>query len=67
MGERAFSTTGKTRSELYGSGITVSIGDEVVQQPVAKEAVPWLQNHQQPVDTTQSVLLNGNFFLVILI
>lgn len=41
---------GKTRSELYGGEISVSIGDQQERLPEAKESVPWLQEVQKPVD-----------------
>ncbi|KAI1726313.1 TFIIE alpha subunit domain-containing protein [Ditylenchus destructor] len=57
VGERAFQATGKTRSELYSGGITVSIGDEVERPTTSKEAVPWLQDIQHQKTTTSSSLL----------
>uniref|UniRef100_A0A915DXP2 HTH TFE/IIEalpha-type domain-containing protein n=1 Tax=Ditylenchus dipsaci TaxID=166011 RepID=A0A915DXP2_9BILA len=59
VGERAFNASGKTRSELYSGGITVSIGDQVERLPEAKEAVPWLQNNQhQGGGGSTNLLLN---------
>lgn len=61
MGERAFNMTGKTRSELYGGGITISIGDEKEVLPEVKEAVPWLQEVQQD-NTLDGKFLGGRYF-----
>lgn len=56
MGERAFNMTGKTRSELYGGGITVSLGDEKQVAVEAKEAVPWLQEVQTDTGTNRTFI-----------
>lgn len=44
LGQRAFSRV--PRSDLYGSSITVSIGDNVDTKPEAKPEIPWLQQSQ---------------------
>lgn len=39
-----FSNAEKTRSDLYGNGIMVSIGEKQEIQVESKEKVPWLQH-----------------------
>ncbi|CAK5031050.1 unnamed protein product [Meloidogyne enterolobii] len=55
LGQRAFFGAGKTRSDLYGGDITVSIGDDNIEKTLeAKAEIPWLLSAKQvDVDTTQ--------------
>uniref|UniRef100_A0A915NDJ7 Transcription initiation factor IIE subunit alpha N-terminal domain-containing protein n=1 Tax=Meloidogyne floridensis TaxID=298350 RepID=A0A915NDJ7_9BILA len=54
LGQRAFFGAGKTRSDLYGGDITVSIGDDNIEKTLeAKAEIPWLLSAKQvDVDST---------------
>ncbi|CAD5218770.1 unnamed protein product [Bursaphelenchus okinawaensis] len=54
VGARMFSNAEKTRSDLYGNGIMVSIGERQEIQVESKEKVPWLQHN-----THEEAVLNG--------
>uniref|UniRef100_A0A915LZ42 Transcription initiation factor IIE subunit alpha N-terminal domain-containing protein n=1 Tax=Meloidogyne javanica TaxID=6303 RepID=A0A915LZ42_MELJA len=48
LGQRAFFGAGKTRSDLYGGDITVSIGDDNIEKTLeAKAEIPWLLSAKQ--------------------
>ncbi|KAH7729279.1 TFIIE alpha subunit family protein [Aphelenchoides avenae] len=57
VGERAFSTAGRTRTDLYSSGITVSIGEGVSASTEAKPVVPWLQDRAPAAEAASSNML----------
>lgn len=55
LGNRAFFGAGKTRSDLYGGDITVSIGDDNIEKTLETKAeIPWLLAAKQVDDNTQS-------------
>jgi len=58
LGQRAFFGAGKTRSDLYGGDITVSIGDDNIEKTLeAKAEIPWLLSAKQvDVDTTRKYI-----------
>lgn len=58
LGQRAFFGAGKTRSDLYGGDITVSIGDDNIEKTLeAKAEIPWLLSAKQvDVDSTRKYI-----------
>jgi hypothetical protein len=68
MGQHAFSTAGKSRSDLYGGEITVSIGDDSLEKaPQAKAEIPWLLASRQNLADEQLQSASTGKTLIIII